>query len=51
MIGSKTIGNFVSQWYHITQWQKYFPQWENGFKKDLPAPPPHKFIHVYVSNK
>jgi len=30
---------------------KVFLSAKNGFKKDLPALPPHEFVHVYIINK
>ena len=56
----KTIGNFLSQWYQVKQWQlicteilkNVFSNAKNGFKKDLPAQlPPREFFHVYIINR
>jgi len=40
IMSKKLCGNF----------RKTFLKWEKGFKKDLPALPPRKFFHVYISN-
>ena len=50
MIGWKTKGNFLSQWYHVRWWQrfcaeifkKHFPKWEKlGSRKIF-----HHFLHA-----
>ena len=54
MIGWKTIGNFLSQWYHIKWWvnfvqkhrKKFSWMGKNGFKKDFLA---LQFLHTNFS--
>ena len=57
MIGRKAMRNFVGQWYHVKQWQKFctetlkkvFLEYEkNGFKKHLPAIFQREFFHVCI---